>query len=44
VRRWNPLGFRVIELSTEPEVLAPQAVGTGPTPAAGPARAAGDGG
>ncbi len=23
IRRWNPLGFKVVELGTEPEVLAP---------------------
>jgi type IV secretion system protein VirB8 len=23
VRRWNPLGFRIVELTSEPEVLAP---------------------
>jgi len=27
VRRWNPLGFKVVELTTEPEVLAPPAAG-----------------
>jgi len=27
VRRWNPLGFKVVELTTEPEVLAPPAPG-----------------
>jgi type IV secretion system protein VirB8 len=27
VRRWNPLGFRIIELTTEPEVLPPSAPG-----------------
>ena len=27
VRRWNPLGFRIIELTTEPEVLAQPASG-----------------
>ena len=25
VRRWNPLGFRIVELTSEPEVLAPPA-------------------
>jgi len=27
VRRWNPLGFRIVELTSEPEVLAPPASG-----------------
>ena len=27
VRRWNPLGFRIVELTSEPEVLAPPAYG-----------------
>jgi len=39
VRRWNPLGFKVVELTTEPEVLAPSATGT--PPAAGAPSAAG---
>jgi len=25
VRRWNPLGFKVVELTSEPEVIAPPA-------------------
>lgn len=29
VRRWNPLGFRVVELTTEPEVLATSAAAKG---------------
>jgi type IV secretion system protein VirB8 len=29
VRRWNPLGFKVIELTSEPEVLAQPSPGTG---------------
>jgi type IV secretion system protein VirB8 len=28
VRRWNPLGFKVVELTTEPEVIAPAAADT----------------
>jgi hypothetical protein len=27
VRRWNPLGFKVLELTAEPEALGPPAAG-----------------
>jgi type IV secretion system protein VirB8 len=41
VRRWNPLGFKVIELNTEPEASAPPASGAVTAP--GTSAAAGSG-
>jgi len=36
VRRWNPLGFKIVEFRAEPEVLAaPEAAGTASVAATG---------
>jgi len=43
VRRWNPLGFRLLEFVAEPEVVGEQAVTGGAPPASiasDPAKAA----
>ena len=42
VRRWNPLGFKVVELTAEPEVLPHDARGTGAADAVRSSADAGD--
>ena len=36
VRRWNPLGFRVVELTSEPEVIPPVATAAAERTGSGP--------